>query len=643
MASQDIGQNLRDNNNNWIAVRDALVRKGASVQNKTTADYADIIDDLPSGATLQSKNVNPSTSQQVVEPDSGYDGLSEVTVNPVTSSIDVNITQNNIKKDVTILGVTGTYEGGAQPTLESKTVKSQIHQDQTVYPSSGYNGISEVLVQGINAQYKEVTPSGDYQLVTPDSGYDALIQVTVDPVSLQSKTASPSDSTQYIEPDSGYSGLSQVEIEPISLQSKTVTPSDSTQYIEPDSGYNGLSQVEVEPISLQNKSATPSTSSQTIEPDSGYNGLSEVNISGVDSTIDNNIQSANIKKDITILGVTGTYEGEGELPPVIYDNYETLATYNPGSVWYGSRTLFDRNGILNAIIYGNHCTYDKDNDQWTRINQDYNILGKRVGAAVYGFDIPNAGILIGDRLYWLEKNQTYNNRLNLSYYDLITLTVVNNKMEEVTLSSQIKINTIIEHNGEIYFYDTGNKIIGKITIAADGTGTYTLVYDNSLTNYNIQRMESYEGDLVFVTDTNLYKLDSGVVSLIDVNIGGESGYGLRRDLVSVEGWGLLVGTGTASASAGARGWYKVVKESGVYSSSLYKNVDHFNLDGSYAVSEGKLYRLMNNQNQEELKVQNFFYCVGENFKGIINLSAGNTSAITNINIKDINKIQISPF
>ena len=68
---------------------------------------------------LQSKTANPSTVNAVVRPGAGYDGLSAVTVNKVTSAIDANITAGNIKKGVTILGVTGTLEGGGASPLGS--------------------------------------------------------------------------------------------------------------------------------------------------------------------------------------------------------------------------------------------------------------------------------------------------------------------------------------------------------------------------------------------------------------------------------------------------------------------------------------------------------------------------------------------
>lgn len=56
---------------------------------------------------LDSKTVDSSTVSQVITSD--VDGLSSVTVNPVTAAIDPNIQAENIKSGVSILGVTGTY------------------------------------------------------------------------------------------------------------------------------------------------------------------------------------------------------------------------------------------------------------------------------------------------------------------------------------------------------------------------------------------------------------------------------------------------------------------------------------------------------------------------------------------------------
>lgn len=63
------------------------------------------------GVSSQAKVVVPATVQQEVVPDEGVDFLSEVTVLEVTHEIDENIRPENIKKGITILGVTGTYEG----------------------------------------------------------------------------------------------------------------------------------------------------------------------------------------------------------------------------------------------------------------------------------------------------------------------------------------------------------------------------------------------------------------------------------------------------------------------------------------------------------------------------------------------------
>ena len=55
---------------------------------------------------------------------------------------------------------------------------------------------------------------------------------------------------------------------------------------------------------LQIKSVYPTGQTITVRPDNGYDGLSAVNVAG-----DTSLVPANIAKDITIYGVTGTHLG----------------------------------------------------------------------------------------------------------------------------------------------------------------------------------------------------------------------------------------------------------------------------------------------------------------------------------------------
>lgn len=130
---------------------------------------------------------------------------------------------------------------------------------------------------------------------------------------MQEKEAIPTKEQQEIVPDKNYDGLSKVTVQKIPAQ--YIIPSGNIQITE-NGTYDITSKesvnVDVQP-NLQIKSATPTTSSQNITADEGYNGLSSVSISAVDSSIDSNIVSSNIKNGVSILGVTGTLN-EGITP-----------------------------------------------------------------------------------------------------------------------------------------------------------------------------------------------------------------------------------------------------------------------------------------------------------------------------------------
>ena len=151
---------------------------------------------------LQTKTVTPSESTQTVSPDSGYDGLSKVTVNAISSTYigsdvtkksaatyipkttnqsiasgqylsgtqtikgDANLVAGNIKSGVSIFGVTGTYTGGGSsggsgnnnveayavtstnPSVSFKTASGtiKIWGYGTISSSSGWGGTTTSLI-----------------------------------------------------------------------------------------------------------------------------------------------------------------------------------------------------------------------------------------------------------------------------------------------------------------------------------------------------------------------------------------------------------------------------------------------------------------------------------------------------------------
>lgn len=74
------------------------------------------------GIKVQEKTVIPSTEEQIITADEGYIGLDKINVESVTSAIDSNIKPENIKKDISILGIVGTLES-SESALDIETGK----------------------------------------------------------------------------------------------------------------------------------------------------------------------------------------------------------------------------------------------------------------------------------------------------------------------------------------------------------------------------------------------------------------------------------------------------------------------------------------------------------------------------------------
>lgn len=90
-------------------IKTAILNKGQTVTDDMTG-YATAITNISGSAVINSLSVTPSTSAQTITAPVGVTGYNPINVSAVTSSIDNNITAGNIKKSVTILGTTGTYE-----------------------------------------------------------------------------------------------------------------------------------------------------------------------------------------------------------------------------------------------------------------------------------------------------------------------------------------------------------------------------------------------------------------------------------------------------------------------------------------------------------------------------------------------------
>lgn len=131
---------------------------------------------------LQSKTVTPTKSQQNVTPDSGFYGLSDVTVNPIPDNFhdissvtatkeDVLANKIFVEKDGSVSTGIMQNNGAVNKTLDSTT-------DFYTVPKGYHNGLGKV---GIVLETKTATPNKQQQTIKPTTG-KVISSVTVEAI-----------------------------------------------------------------------------------------------------------------------------------------------------------------------------------------------------------------------------------------------------------------------------------------------------------------------------------------------------------------------------------------------------------------------------------------------------------------------------
>lgn len=218
---------------------------------------------------LQSKNATPTKKQQSVTPDTGFYGLSDVTIAPIpdayqdVSSVtagagDVLTGKIIVAADGTVIPGTMTNNGAVAKTLDVTTITYTI-------PKGYHNGTGTVK---ITLEKKTVTPTKNSQTITPTSG-KVLSEVVVEKIPDEYILTDDADAiaADILIDKSAY--VDGVKVDGTMPNNGSVTKTlDATTTSQPIAKgfHDGTGAVNIVP---ETKSATPTKSAQTISPSTG--------------------------------------------------------------------------------------------------------------------------------------------------------------------------------------------------------------------------------------------------------------------------------------------------------------------------------------------------------------------------------------
>lgn len=195
---QKLRENLKDS-------YDALEEKGASLPAKKNFDNLSQCIESMDSSNNTTLVVQPTTEAQVILPPEGYTGYDTVTVNGVTAEIDIDITPDNIRKGIDILGVLGTVTELVGDTLT-------VTQNGTYAPSGVYNGFTSVEVTTPIPVLITKTITSNTTSVASTEGADGYSTVTVDVPSPVLITKTITSNNTYAASSDNADGYSSVTV-----------------------------------------------------------------------------------------------------------------------------------------------------------------------------------------------------------------------------------------------------------------------------------------------------------------------------------------------------------------------------------------------------------------------------------------------
>lgn len=229
---------------------------------------------------LQSKSVTPTKQQQSITPDSGYYGLSDVTVGAIPQAYQDVSSVTAVAGDVLAGKIFVTSSGAVTTgTMANNGAASKVltAADPSYTVPKGYHSGAGTV--SIDPETKTVTPTTSQQTVSPTSG-KVLSSVTVNAIPAQYVDTSDATATaeQILDGATAYVDGDLVEGTMPNNGAVTETlDTATTSYTVPAGYHSGTGKVSV---SLETKSATPTKSPQTISPSTGKL-LSSVSVAAI--------------------------------------------------------------------------------------------------------------------------------------------------------------------------------------------------------------------------------------------------------------------------------------------------------------------------------------------------------------------------